>query len=225
MNASDRVQREVERAILNGRFQPGQQITEFEVAQRLGVSRGPVREALRALVAQGLVEVIPNRGVFVRSAQVAEVCALFDIRIALSDLIAAQVVDTIRNADIALMRAEIDVMDRLARPDTVDDYLQANIRFHRVIHGLSANRRAAELDAALGKELVLYRRRGLVAGGGLAQSNQEHRRIVAALERRDAVQLCAELRAHVGAGRARFLASLDAPPSPNPATEDQNGTL
>lgn len=205
MNAREKARLEIEHRILNGYYQLGQRLTELEIANALSLGRGPVREALQALAHEGLLEFFPNRGAVIKEADPVEIKSLFDIRIALSPLIAEAVIDTVRNADITELKSQVDEMDTLAVPESVDEYLEANIRFHNTIYELSGKRRIVELDYKLGKELRIYRRRGLISGGGLAQSNVEHRQIVAALEKRDVALFSRELEQHILSGRDRFL--------------------
>lgn len=205
MNVSERVRQEVERRILHGHYKLGQRLTEQEIADSLSVSRGPVREALLALSREGLLDFIPKRGAVIKKADIEEIKSLFDIRIVLSPLIASAVINVVRNVEITDLKRQIDAMDLLAKPETVDDYLEANIRFHKTIYDISAQKRIAELDCRLGKELQIYRRRGLMSGGGLEDSNIEHRSIVDALEKRDVELFSHELVGHITAGRDRFL--------------------
>jgi DNA-binding GntR family transcriptional regulator len=78
------LEREIERVILGGEYGPGDRINEKELALRFGISRGPVREALRTLEATGLVEQVPNRGVFVRQLSAAQADDIYEVRAALS---------------------------------------------------------------------------------------------------------------------------------------------
>lgn len=218
MNTGEKVRMEVERLILQGHYHPGQRLTEQELANSLSVSRAPVREALLALSRDGLLDFIPNRGAVIKKADKSEIKSLFDIRIALSSLIAQSVIDAIRNVDIADLRSQIDEMERLSQGNTVDLYLEANIRFHATIYDISSLKRVADLDCKIGKELQIFRRRGLMSGGGLRESNVEHRRIVDALEERDSDRFSHELVSHITAGRDRFLRAFS---EDDAATVDQ----
>ncbi len=77
---SSLVRRELEKLILSGEFAPGERLNEYVLAARFSVSRGPVREACRALAEKGLLDLVPNRGVFMRKIDEGHAAALYDVR-------------------------------------------------------------------------------------------------------------------------------------------------
>src|SRR3954466_13793615 len=94
------VQQEIERAILQGEYEPGSKLIEASLAEKMGVSRGPVREAFRMLEEAGLVRNEKNRGVFVRDIPIEEAVEIFDLRAAMDDLVGRQLAARITPAQL-----------------------------------------------------------------------------------------------------------------------------
>src|SRR3979490_1579947 len=106
---------EIERMILDGSFAAGERINENALAARFGVSRGPVREACRALAELGLVELIPNRGVFIRRIERREAEELYDLRAGLFGLAARLLARIVTEEQLVEMEALLDRMDAAAQ--------------------------------------------------------------------------------------------------------------
>src|SRR4029450_10537367 len=102
------VQAELERMILSGALAPGEKLTEVALAARLGVSRGPLREAFRMLEEAGLVRTEKNRGVFVRDIPVEEAFKIFDLRAAMDELVGRRLAETITAAALREIRGLVD---------------------------------------------------------------------------------------------------------------------
>lgn len=197
------VQDALVRMILAGEIGAGQKLNEVALATRLGVSRGPVREAFRALAEAGLVRQEKNRGVFVRDIQPEEAAELYELRAGLDELAGRALAARITGAGIAELEAMVAEMDHAP---SIEEYFPLNIRFHDRIVELAGNRQLLAVYRRLMNEMHLLRRRGLVFGGGMrGMSNVEHRAIVAALARRDVDAVVEAMRRHVHAGHERLL--------------------
>jgi DNA-binding GntR family transcriptional regulator len=207
---ADRIERELERLILNGDYAPGTHINENALAARLGVSRAPVREACRLLQRSGLVRIVPNQGAYVHALSLNEIVALFDVRAALGRLAGHQAAAAVDRAAIVKLGELIGAMDRASHDADAERYIGLNIDFHAALYAATGNERLALLDAQMGKELRLYRRHGLAHGGGLAVSNGEHRALLAAIERGDCDAAGQLLAKHIENGRDRFIRAMSA---------------
>lgn len=207
---NERVQCELERLILRGILKPGEHIKEQALADRLGVSRSPIREACRALERAGLVETIPHRGVFVREVDLQDATDVFDIRAELAGIVARQAVHNVSPKWARVLAGLIEQMDEAATRKDADAYLDLNLEFHATLYRLADNRRVAVLDRALGNELLVYRRRGLASGGGLEVSNRDHKRMLALLVEGNAEELERLIRQHILDGKHRFLIAIGA---------------
>ncbi len=204
------VQGEIERVILSGTYAPGEKLNEKTLADRLGVSRGPVREAFQALHARGLVEMIPNRGVFVQRVTRHDAVAIYDVRAGVFGTACRLLAERITAAQSAELNALLAQMDGAGARRDLEAYFPLNIAFHTAIVTGTGNAVLAENYFGLVSRLQLFRARGLVHGGGFANSNIEHRAIVAALDARDPRAAFEAGFDHVQAGKKRILSSDDA---------------
>ncbi len=207
---SDMVQAEIERMILAGELRAGDHIGEQALADRLDVSRGPVREACRALQRARMVEIVPNKGVFVRRVGLEDVLEVFEIRAHLASIAAMSAIDEINRRMCDEMRDLIERMDETVPVNDADRYLELNLRFHNRIFEVSGNRRLLEMEKDLAKEVRIFRRQALTYGGQLAERNDEHRRILEALISGDRWRATTLLHQHVRNGGERLLAALEA---------------
>jgi len=198
------VQTEIERMILRGELRAGQRINEVELAERFRTSRGPVREALRALEECGLVRAERNRGTFVRDVSLAEADEVYDVREVLDELIGRRLAEGISERQLGQLRDLLARMDAAVAERDVKRYHQLNLDFHDALVEFAGNRRLAETYRRLTKELLLFRLQGLQDGGGFEVSNAEHKAIVKAIASRDAGRAGRVLRAHAADSRARM---------------------
>ena len=172
------VQRELERMILAGDLPAGSQLRENDVASMLGVSRGPIREAFRALEESGLVRLEKNRGVFVRQVSVEEADEIYELRAVLDDYAGRRVAERIRAPEVRELRALLDGMDAAAARNDLDGYHDANLAFHDRLVELAGNRKLLAMYRRLVNELRLHRRASIAQAGALPVSTREHHDIV-----------------------------------------------
>lgn len=202
------VQDEIERLIVNGTFKVGQKLVEADLAQRLGVSRGPVREAFRGLEEMGLLRLSRNRGVFVREINLDEAFELFEVRAGLDGLAGQMLALRATDEQIEELRKIVKRLESLNGEDDLDAYFQENIHFHDRIVEMTQNRKFAEINKRLMKETRLLRRSG-VQGGGREISNIEHRQIVDAIASRDPELAAHVMSSHVLNGWERYRAEVE----------------
>ncbi|VTU12987.1 MULTISPECIES: FCD domain-containing protein [unclassified Variovorax] len=210
---TDLIQREIEGMLVRGELVAGSRINEKRLAENLKVSRAPVREVTRALEQIGLVEIIRNRGVFVRNVNLKDVVAIFDIRMALARLAATEAA---RRMTAVSAKALGGLLERMDAASSAEEYLPLNLEFHRQIFLLSDNPRLAQLEISLSKELRLYRLRGLRSGNSMNTSKEEHREILAALIDHNPELAGRLFEQHILAGRDRFLSTVDRQEPPPP---------
>ena len=202
------LEREIEKAILGGEIAPGRRVNENLLATRFGTSRGPVREALRALEGLGLVELIPNRGVFIRQPAIEEAIEIYDVRSVLFGLAGKTLAGRVTDAEIAQLRDYLEQMEDAARRRDFDRYYPLNLAFHEFIIDACGNLTLAAQYRGLVKKLHLFRARSLVQGGGLEVSNSEHRAMVEAIAGRDPERAQHTHAEHVARAKARLLAAF-----------------
>jgi phosphonate utilization transcriptional regulator len=198
------VQVEIEQLILSGELAIGQHVNESDLALRFGTSRGPIREALRALEESRLVRSEKNRGVFVREISVAEADEIYDVREALDQLIGQRVAERATSEQVRDLETVLAQMANAAGLQDIKSYHALNLKFHDMLVDLAGNSRLTESYRLLTKALLLFRLRGLQDGGGLAVSNTEHKAVVEAIAARDSARAGRLLRRHAAESRARM---------------------
>jgi phosphonate utilization transcriptional regulator len=198
------VQAEIEQLILRGELAIGQRINESDLALRFGMSRGPIREALRALEESRLVRAEKNRGVFVREVSVEEADEIYDVREALDQLIGQRVAERATPEQLRGMQAVVAEMDDATGMQDIKRYHALNLKFHDMLVDFAGNARLTETYRLLTKGLLLFRLRGLKEGGGFAVSNTEHKAVVEAIAARDSARAGRLLRRHAVESRARM---------------------
>jgi phosphonate utilization transcriptional regulator len=211
------VQGELERMILAGELPPGAKLTEMTLAARLGVSRGPLREAFRMLEEAGLVRTEKNRGVFVRDVPLDEAVEIFDLRAAMDELVGRQLAQRITPAELAEVRAMVGAMERAVATGDTRGYHLLNLQFHDRLVELAGNRKLCAIYRKLIKELSLFRRMNLAhlaEGGQLPVSAGEHRSIVAAIAAGDAQAAGRAMFEHAMESKQRMLSQHVGRPEP-----------
>jgi phosphonate utilization transcriptional regulator len=203
------VQAEIERLILAGDLPVGQRINEVALAERFGTSRGPVREALRALEECGIVRAERNRGVFVREVTLVEADEVYDLREVLDEFIGRRLAERIDEQALLKLKSLLVEMNDATQAADITRYHALNLSFHDALVDAVGNSHLSATYRRLTKELLLYRLRGLAEGGGFAVSIAEHAAIVEAIEARDPARAGRLLRTHAADSRARMHKAAD----------------
>jgi phosphonate utilization transcriptional regulator len=204
------VRDEIERHIVEGSLAPGDKLNEADWATRLQVSRGPVREAFRALEQAGLVRTEKNRGVFVRTVSLAEADEIYAVRAVLEEAACRMLAARIDGPRLALLRDWLEAMRAALDARDHGAYTRANVAFHDALVAAAGNSKLYETYRRLVSELSLFRRAALgVPEDAMARSLAEHRAILTALASRDAEHAAALMHAHVSGGLQRAHAACD----------------
>jgi len=198
------VQAEIEQLILSGEVGAGQRLNESVLALRFRTSRGPVREALRALEECGLVRSEKNRGVFVREISTAEADEIYDLREVLDELIGQRVAARVTPENLAELKTLLAEMEQATARRDIGRYHLLNLKFHDRLVDFAGNSRLTDVYRLLTKELLLFRLRGLQDGGGFEVSISEHKAIVKAIGAGDAKRAGRLLRQHAAESRGRM---------------------
>jgi DNA-binding GntR family transcriptional regulator len=169
--------------IVSGAYAPGQRILEQAIAAEFGVSRGPVREALRLLEKDGLVTILPRRGAQVTNLSIAEVKELFDIRGMLNGLRDRLIAEDPERARVLpALEAEVAKLARYARePDMGEAYLATVSRLDDLLTAASRNRRLKMIHDSLVLQTLRYRQLGLSTPQRRRQSVQHWQKLVKAI--------------------------------------------
>lgn len=194
--------------ILRGELVPGQRINEPDVAARLGISRVPVREALRELESTGLVVARKHAGVFVREPDAAEVRDLYEMRGLLDGFAgrrAARLPDAARLTLADALDASIAAMNDAAAAHDVQRYYGENLSFHWAIVEAAGNHALAGTYRGVVQKLHLSRLKNLSHDTGMRASIAEHVAIAGALREGDVARVEALMARHVGDAFNRLL--------------------
>ncbi len=198
--ASDSVFEILRANILGRGFRPGDRLDVRALAEQLGVSATPVKDAVTRLAAEGLVEIRPRSGTFVAELTPDAVAETFEIRRALECLAAERVVSQLTPDLVARFEALIKAMDRpVSNERDRAEHEQKNLELHALLVETSTNRRLAELYRSLNAHLTIARIHSRLRPQEkrLAQERREHRAILDALRARDATALVNALDRHI----------------------------
>jgi DNA-binding GntR family transcriptional regulator len=181
--------------ILDGRLSPGARLNEVHLSQALGISRGPLREALRRLSSQGLIDIVPHRGAFVSSFSSRQLQELYELRIALECHAARLVAEREDRSGVEELAAELDGAARLL--DQEDRPYPPDQDFHGTLLRLADNTELLEAAAAVTARISLARSKSASQPARARAALEEHRNVLAALSAGDADGATRLLRAHL----------------------------
>lgn len=198
--AVDRVVHLIRQGVKRGRYAPGQRLPEADLTRELQVSRGPLREALSRLAAEGVLEIEPYRGAMVRRLTRADVEDLYQVREVLEGQAAALAARRITDGDRAeqLRQAVADMTAWRGRNDPdAFAYMDSNAAFHDLIINLADNQVLAELTAQLGTNAFRLQLTNVMRANAREVSIREHEEIAAAILAGDARKAETSMRRHV----------------------------
>jgi len=187
---------------------PGTWIDEQKLAEQYGISRTPLREALKVLASEGLVELKPRRGCYVTEISRQDLDDIFPLMAMLEGRCAADAVKAAKPADIKGLKEIHARLEAAAREGRIDAFFEANQEFHRRIQELANNRWLLSVIQDLRKVLKLSRLHSLSLEGRLQQSLEEHRAIMAAFEAGEGAKAEKFMHDHLLSGR-EALAKMD----------------
>ena len=196
-NASDLAAELIRDAIMDGRLEPGLRLKEEQLAQELGISRTPIREALQRLTTEGLVQARPNRGAFVRSYNATELNEMYELRAVLEGYAAGRAATSLTDEDLAELRASCERFEALSVATQVEEVVAENGRFHELIHASAAGELLMEMIRQVLELPLVYRTYVWYSPDQKRASEHAHRELLASLERRDVVQAERLMREHV----------------------------
>jgi DNA-binding GntR family transcriptional regulator len=183
--------------ILDGSLAPGAELLEVGLSAHLGVSRGPVREAIGRLAAEGLVTVRPRRGAVVRSLTKEEFLELYEVREALEQRAVLLAVPRLGPEDLAELFRLNEEMAEYAAREEVEPFFEANAKFHARLFEAAANSVLEGFYRQLLGQLGPYRIRSLTLRGNMQRSTAEHAAILRAAKRGDAERAARLMSDHI----------------------------
>ena len=188
--------------IFNRELEPGSWIDELKIADEYGISRTPLREALKVLAAEGIVTMKVRRGAYVTEVSQQDLADVYHLLSLLESDAAGVVAERATPAQMAELKALHAELEAAAAPGKVDreHFFAVNERFHMHLLAVANNRWRDQMVADLRKVMKLNRHNSLLKTGRIGESLAEHRAIMAALESRDASNAMARMQAHFSSG-------------------------
>ncbi|MBL8172962.1 MAG: GntR family transcriptional regulator [Acidobacteria bacterium] len=197
--------------IVAGQLVPGERLNLEEMAERLKISKMPIKEAIERLAGEGLLEVQARRGTFVSRLDPVELAEIFEVRCALEVLAGELAVRRIQDADLEKLNQLIEEMGQSTGQTNVGRHLELNFQFHGLLVELSHNRKLIEMYHRLRTHIQIaaihYRSESWVER--VAQEQREHRAIVQALATRDTEQVSRAIREHIKRGGTSLLEDVE----------------
>lgn len=194
---SARVFRRIREEILAGKYTDGEELKEKNIGDELGVSRTPVREALRQLELEGLVSIIPNRGAFVVGVSLKDVKDIYEIRSLLEGLCAKWAADFIAEEQIAELEENIFLTEFHDSKGNWEQVLELDNRFHEILYEASGSRELQHVLKDYHQYVQRIRRITLADPKRAKASRNEHKRIVEAIKAHDPILAQKSAREHI----------------------------
>ena len=168
-------------AIKNGKLKPGERLMEVQLAEELGISRTPVREAIRKLEQEGYVIMLPRRGTYVSSVSVHDVQEIFEIRTALESLSTGLAARRIENEELEQLQKLLAAIEGYIDKHDIDNIVKTDIEFHDLLYKVSRNERLSGIISNLKEQLSRFRTLSMSYPGRLKETLEEHREMVEAI--------------------------------------------
>ena len=195
-------------AITSGRFAPGQRLVEKDLCELTGVSRASVREALRQLETEGLIETLPNRGPSVSKLSAQDAASIYEVRGALEALAARLFATNATDEQVQQLEASVRVLDQAYKDGDVDQIVDAKRRFYGVLFDGSGNSMIPTILNTMNARITMLRRVSLSSPKRGPASIREIRAVLSAIKKRDAQAAYEASLAHIQQAAKVALATL-----------------
>lgn len=182
---SEEVAQRIRVMIRKGMLSTGDRIVESQLCQAMGISRTPLREAIRILGTEGLIKLVPNRGAYVAQPSMKEIKELFEVMSILEGACARMVAETLTDSDFKKIEKLHLKLEKHFLAKDHERYLKVNSQFHHLLQELTGNQVLNEVINGLRHKILLYRYRQLYERDRFEASMNEHRNLLEALRRRD----------------------------------------
>lgn len=195
---------DLKKKIINGYYNPSENLPEVDLANQYGVSRSTVKKALLMLERENLVTIEPNKGAKVRSYSISEVKEFLELRAVLEGFIARITVPVISLQDISRMEQILHIMSERREAKDLLGYSAQNRLFHEVIYDACPNRTAVEMAISLKTQMIKYNSKTILVPGRDAQSFAEHAAILDSIKNHNCELTEVLMRTHINNVRKTF---------------------
>lgn len=172
-------------AIVEGKLKPGQRLMEVQLAEQLGVSRTPVREAIRKLELEGLVVMLPRKGAYVANMSLKDLMDVLEIRASLEGLAASLAAERITDEDIKKLESIVEEFNYSINESDVEALLRQDVEFHECIFKSTNNKKLHQLINSLWEQVYRFRVTYISDYDSTVNIVEEHKMILDAIKRRD----------------------------------------
>lgn len=198
----------IRQAIIDGTFSPGERLMEIQLADEMGVSRTPVREAIRKLELEGFVVMIPRRGTYVADISIKDITEIYEIRTCLDTLAAGLAAERITDEELeALNRLLVEIGQHIT-DNNMEKIVEADTAFHDILYQASRNERLRSIINNLREQLTGIRGRSMSYPGRLIETMEEHRTLVDSIAARDSERAQEAARVHIENAEHTLMKSL-----------------
>ena len=196
-------------AIRKGKLKPGERLMESQLAEDLGVSRTPVREAIRKLELEGYVIMMPRRGTYVANLSIRDVNEVFEIRTSLDSLASGLAAERITDEELERLQRLLVAIGGYIEENDMDKIVECDTEFHDPLYQASRNSRLVGIIFNLREQLTRFRSTSMAFPGRLKATLEEHRRIVEAIAQGDVAEARAAAEYHMEKSEQTLLESME----------------
>lgn len=172
-------------AIINGLLKPGERMMEIQLAEELGVSRTPVREAIRKLELEGFVVMVPRKGAYVAGISMKDIADVFEIRAALEGLAAALAAERITEEELEHLERLLVKIAECNEANDLNSLVDVDTEFHDTLYKACRNERLIQIVSHLREQIQRFRTTSLASPGRMKYALEEHKKIVEAVSERN----------------------------------------
>jgi len=200
-NFGDQVFEQLKKMIFDGEFRPGNRIIESEVAESIGISRTPVREALHKLEAERLIVRLPKGGYVVKGMSISEIEEIFDIRVLLESFAGYLAAKRWNDKQLAPLEEKLKEFEKYLLINDLKELTRVNTEFHELLYALSKSPKLIQMINNLRDEIFLLREILLESMKMGSLSHNDHKEIIKAIKNREAEKVERLLKEHILRGK------------------------
>lgn len=205
--ASERAYEEIRNRLLKGMHAPGARLSESDLSEICGVSRTPVREALRRLALEYFVRIEPNRGAFVIDWSREDIMDMFEMRSMMEGLAARKAAERASEQQLIDLKQIIEKIDEVAHfknDNMMSDFLALNRQFHEIVFEASGSPRLTEIISRFVEQAVVVRTAAQFSPEDILRSNHHHKELLSAIKTKNGTLAENIMRVHILAASSRY---------------------
>ncbi|HWI55315.1 MAG TPA: GntR family transcriptional regulator [Desulfobacteria bacterium] len=184
-------------AIISATLKPGERLMEIQLAEEMGVSRTPVREAIRKLELEGFVVMVPRKGAYVAGISMKDIADVFEIRAAMEGLAAGLAAERITEEELEQLERILVKVGESVQNNNLEKLIEVDTEFHETLYKACRNERLVQIVSNLREQIQRFRTASLSTPGRMQFALQEHKKIVEAVSERNAELAQALAREHI----------------------------